>query len=143
VAPPIALLSEVDDLSTFADDGTVGIRFTKKIRGVRCVLEWVARRWLSRPGSLVWALDTRINLADLINADPRAGSLKSIERVLEEEALRVAFVRRCQPRVTLDAAGVLSAVGGVEVYDSGVYPLIVTIDKAKAAVKFPPTRATG
>ena len=127
-------------MSTFAADGSYGLQPGKRIRGVRCVLEWVARRWLSRTGSLAWDVTTAIDVADLENGDPGKTKLASLPALLERQAALVPFVRRCSAKVSLDSDGALTIVGGVDVFTSGVYPLIVKASKAGVALSFPKVR---
>lgn len=136
----MTLLADLNDVSTFAADGTPGLQPGKRIRGVRVVLEWVARRWLSRVGSLAWDDTARIDVGDLRNADLAASQLGELPAILEGEARLVDFVRRCSVRVALDTAGVLRIGGSVEIYTAGTYPLAVSISQAKIALSFPEVR---
>lgn len=133
-------LSSLNDVSTFAADGTPGLQPGKRIRAVRVVLEWVARRWLSRVNSVAWDDTVRIDVGDLRNADLTATQLGELPGILEGEARLVDFVRRCSVRAALDPSGALRIGGSVEIYTAGTYPLAVTITGAKVALSFPQVR---
>lgn len=135
-----ALLSDCNDVSTFGPDGAPGLQPGKRVRGVRCVLEWVARRLLSRAGALAWDVTTRVDVADLENGDPSPRFLASLPALIESEARLVPFVRRASAKVALDPAGRLTVTVGVDVASAGVYPLIVTAANGRVALSFPPVR---
>ncbi len=135
-----ALLSDCNDVSTFGPDGTPGLQPGKRIRGVRCVLEWVARRLLSRPGALAWDVTTRLDVADLENADPAPRYLAGLPAIIESEARLVPFVRRASAKVALDPGGRLTVTVGVDIATAGAYPLIVTASNGRVALSFPPVR---
>ena len=136
-----ALLADCNDVSTFGPDGMPGLQPGRRIRGVRCVLEWVARRLLSRPGALAWDVTTRVDVADLENADPTARFLAALPAIIEAEARLVPFVRRASAKVSLSSSGALTVTVGVDVITAGVYPLIVTAANGRVALSFPTVRS--
>ena len=137
----MANVADCSDLSTFAADGTPGLQIGRRVTGVRCVLEWVARRVLSRLRGVVWDETTRINVGDLRNADPTPEALSALPGIIDAEAQTVEFVRRAGVRIApLDAAGRLRIGIAVEIATAGTYPLIVDITNAKVALKFPVTK---
>jgi hypothetical protein len=134
----MAKIEDCSDLSTFAPDGTPGLQIGKRVTGVLCVLQWVARRWLSRVNGVVWDATTRINVGDLRNADPTQEQLDALGPLLENEAALVPFVRRATVRIArVSDGGDLRIGGAIELVTAGTYPLVVSISGAKVALQFP------
>lgn len=125
-------ISDLIDMSTFPDGAPMDLT-TVRITGVRVVLEWVVRRWLTMAGSLFWALNDGIDVRMLINSDHRLDRLAMVRATLEQEAREVSHV--IDARVELRVSGEDILIRGVVTLDdSREYPLSVTIDKAGAAI---------
>lgn len=129
-------VSELTDYSTFRDDGTIGLSFSKRISGVRCVLEWVARRWITGRGEYLADSTMVTDLTALENADLSNADLSNLPRVLEAQARRVDFVRRTIVTYSFDGSGQLTINARIDVIGEGEYPLAAMIDQARLAFNF-------
>lgn len=139
-SPPRAALTgdpsidELTDLSSFNPDGSFGMSF-REITGVRVVLEWVARSWLTPRGALVWDPNTGEDIRRMENADLSQTELGRWRRALIAQALAVAFVRGCDVVITIDPnTDNVTIAGALTITSVGTFPLIVRIDKANEAI---------
>lgn len=126
-------LAELIDISTFPPGGPMDLT-TIRIVGVRVVLEWVVRRWLTPSGTLAWAPNDGVDLRQLVNSDHRADELAIIRATLEQEAREVSHVVECKVELRVVGEGDVLVRGAVTLDDMREYPLSVTINLAGAAV---------
>ena len=130
-------VAELVDTSTFDAQGRPGLQY-RRIRGVRVVLEWVARRLLCPRDGLPWALGTCIDLAGYVNGALTPLQLQRLKSVCDTEVAKVEYVTSVQSTMALDNNGTLWYRVRVAVAGSGTYPLAVSIDKAaQVLAQFP------
>jgi len=130
-------VTKLVDESTFDSAGRPGLTY-RRIRGVRVVLEWVARRLLAPRDGLPWALATCIDLPGYVNASMTAADIAALKSACDSEVTRVEYVTSARCTMALGADGVLRYRVEITVANAGNYPLAVTIDEAGAVlVQFP------
>jgi hypothetical protein len=128
-------LSDLEDVSTFAPNGTIGLRLNTRIRGVRVVLEQVVRRWITSPGEHPADPTMVLDLTTYINHDPSESDLRRLPALLSAQAAKVDFVRQCRTKVRF-VAGNLSVDAMVEIVEAGTFPLTVNIANARLIAGF-------
>jgi hypothetical protein len=128
-------VQDLTDLSTFGTDGSIGLNLTRPIRGVRVVLEHVARRWLTSPGEHPADPTMILDLMTYINNDPTDSDLRKLPARLDFQAARVQFVKRCKSTVRF-ASNVLTVKGDIDIIGAGEFPLVVKIQDARLVASF-------
>lgn len=128
-------LADLEDVSTFRADGTIGPRLNTRIRGARVVLEQVVRRWITSPGEHPADPTMILDLTAYINHDPTDSDLRRLPSLLTDQASKVDFVKRCQAKVTF-RDGNLSVKASVEILYAGTFPLTVDISRARLIAGF-------
>ncbi len=125
-------IADLIDMSTFPDGAPMDLT-TVRVTGVRVVLEWVARRWLTMAGTLFWAPNDGVDVRMLVNSDHRPDRMAMLRATLEQEAREVSHVVDCQVDIRTAGEEVLIR-GVVTLDDTREYSLSVSIDKAGAAI---------
>ena len=128
----MARVADLVDDSTFDAQGRYGLT-TRRITGVRVVLEWCARAIISPRGVLPWQRQKGEDIRDLENSDFRAAQIEARRQGYDAAIREVDFVRsvssrlfvreplvRYEPRITIEG--------------EGTYPLAVGIDRAGAVI---------
>jgi hypothetical protein len=128
-------VQDLTDLSTFGTDGSIGLYLTRPIRGVRVVLEHVARRWLTSPGEHPADPTMILDLMTYINNDPSDSDLRKLPARLDFQAARVQFVKRCKSTVRF-VNNVLTVKGDIDIIGAGEFPLVVKIQDARLVASF-------
>ena len=128
-------VQDLTDFSTFGLDGSIGLYLNKPIRGVRVVLEHVARRWITSPDEHPADPTMILDLTTYINNDPTDSDLRKLPQRLDYQAARVQFVKRCRSSVRF-VSGALIVKGDVDVIDVGEFPLGVRIENARLLATF-------
>jgi hypothetical protein len=122
-------VQDLVDTSTFDATGRPGLQY-RRIRGVRVVLEWFARRFLVPRDGLPWALGTCLDIPSYLNATPRPSDLARWQIAFDAEGARTEFVVSVQSNLTLAAFGLLTYAPRVRVAQVGEFPMAITIDEA-------------
>jgi hypothetical protein len=78
-------------------------------KGLQCVGEAIARRWMTGPGQLIDDPTYGYNLMDLLNADLTPRDIAYAQQQLASEAQKDERVRSCIVKLTVDVQGNLSA----------------------------------
>jgi hypothetical protein len=115
-----------EDLSTYRS-ATPDLSFTR-ISSRRAVAEAVARRWLTRRGSLVTDTDAGIDLRDWINASVTQADLYALAGSLKTEAERDERVADCDVTVSFDpSTNTLAVTGSIVPIDSSAFRLVLNV----------------
>jgi hypothetical protein len=134
LATPLAQLSDTSSFPGPAPEGSFRMGLTsRRIYGPTVVAEWVARRWFTRRGALLYAPSKCVTLFDLANAAADAADLASWRTTLTQEALKTPYVLAC-PLSIIRAARETSVDARLALVDGRVYPLMVNLLSASQAI---------
>ncbi len=134
LATPLASLSDYSSFPGPAADGSFRMGLTsRRIYGPTVVAEWVARRWFTRRGSLLYAPSKCVTLFDLANAAADATDLASWRTTLVQEAQKTPYVLSC-PLALTRANRETTVDARLVLVDGRVYPMMVSLLGASQAI---------
>jgi len=135
-ASPLALAKLTDYSTIVVVNGLHRFDLTtRQIRGPRVAVEWVARAWVTQPGTLDWAPNTGVDLTLSENTTVTQLDLNGWRQKLTQAAERVDYVLACRTALTFDAAArALTARGNLTLVDGRAYPLEVSIGLVSQAI---------
>ncbi len=128
----MATVSELSDDSTFDSSGRYGLT-TRRITGVRVILEWCARSIISPRGVLVWQRQKGEDIRDLENSDLRPAEIEARRQGFDAAIREVEFVRGVASRLTAKEP-TARYEARITIEGEGTYALAVGINQAGEAI---------
>lgn len=134
LATPLAQLSDYSTFPGTAADGSFLFGLTsRRIYGAAVVAEWVARRWLAKRGSLLYAPSKGVTVFDLSNAALDTADLAGWRTSLIQQAQQTPYVLACPLSLTR-ADRVTTIDARLALVDGRIYPLMVNLLSASQAI---------